>query len=70
MSAEKARMVYGFHNVHSREDLLYRLVNEEADFLKDTVLQIANMKDKALLETQQILLYPKQNIIVIYKLLN
>lgn len=38
MSAEKARMVYGFHNVHNREDLLYRSVNEEADFLKHTIL--------------------------------
>ena len=50
MSAEKAQKIYGFHNVHKRAESV-QAAYEEADAIKETILKIASVKDKALLDT-------------------
>ena len=50
MSAEKAQKIYGFHNVHKRAASV-QAAYEEADAIKETILKIASVKDKALLVT-------------------
>lgn len=50
MSAKKAQKIYGFHNVHKRAASV-QAAYEEADAIKETILKIASVKDKALLVT-------------------
>ena len=50
ISARKAQKIYGFHNVHKRAALV-QAAYEEADAIREIILKIASVKDKALLET-------------------
>lgn len=50
MSADKAQKIYGFHNVHKRAALV-QAAYEEAEAIQETILKIASMKDRTLLES-------------------
>jgi len=50
ISARKAQKIYGFHNVHKRAASV-QAAYEEAYAIRETILKIASVKDKALLET-------------------
>ena len=53
ISARKAQKIYGFHNVHKRAALV-QAAYEEADAIREIILKIASVKDKALLEMLQV----------------
>ena len=50
ISARKGQKIYGFHNVHKRAASV-QAAYEEADAIREIILKIASVKDKALLET-------------------
>ena len=50
ISAEKAQKVFGFHNMNKRVEAV-ELAYKEACELKDSIMNIAHLKDRALLES-------------------
>ena len=53
MSATQVRKVYGFHNVHQRENKV-RAAYKEAKMIQESILKISNLKESALLKSLDI----------------